>query len=112
MSTPAGLLNIGSEPGSFERFVFSHSQDHNNLILQANSAFGAKLEYRIIDPVGSDIDQWLLDHQRLHDDLGNLTGYKNADLQTVDFDNPAQRQAWIDINFAEHTTFSVALGLG
>jgi hypothetical protein len=111
MSTPAGLLYIGPEPGSADRFIFSHAQDHNNLIARAN-LLGAKLDYRIIDPVGTDIDQWLLDHQRLHDDLGQLTGYQNADLTVVDFDNEAQRQAWIDINFAEHQTFSVALGLG
>ncbi len=111
MSTPAGLLYIGTEPGAFERFIFSHAQDHNNLILRANS-LGATLDYRIIDPMGVDIDQWLFDHQRLHDDLGTVTGFKNADLTVVDFEDPIQRQAWVDINFAEHTTFSVALGLG
>lgn len=113
MSTPASLMFFGAEPGALERFVFSHAQDHNNLIAQANLApFNAGLEYRILDPLGVDLEQWLFDHQKLHNDLGTVTGLQNADLTVVDFQNPAQRQAWLDLNFAEHRTFSVALGLG
>jgi hypothetical protein len=110
MSNP-GLQYIGPEPGALERWVFSHAQDHNNLIAQANTLPNVTLQYRIIDPIGVDVDQWLEDHQVLHNELGNLTGFNNADLTTVDFKDPRQRQAWIDINFAEHQTFSVALGL-
>ena len=111
MSADPSLLSIDPEPGGVDRWVFYHAQDHNRLIARANSAFGAKLEYRILDPLPSDLDQWLFDHQRLHDDLAALTQYTNSDLQTVDFENPAQRDAWLQINQQEHSTFSTALGI-
>ena len=67
--------------------------------------------YYILDPIGDDLDQWLLDHQNAHNDLGRVTGVNNSDLQTVDFNDPGQRQAWLQINAQEHTTFGVALGI-
>ncbi len=110
LSDPS-LLSIDPQPGGVDRWVFYHSQDHNRLLIRANGHFNAKLEYRIIDPLPADLDQWLLDHQRLHDDLGNLTHFTNSDLQSVDFQDPRQRQAWLEINQQEHATFATALGI-
>lgn len=111
MSSDPGLLSIDPAPGGLDRWVFYHSQDHNRLIATANANFGGKLDYRIIDPLSADSDQWLLDHQRLHDDLAALTQYTNSDLQSVDFEDTAQRDAWLQINQQEHATFATALGI-
>lgn len=110
MSDP-GLLTIDQGPGGVERWAFIHNQDHNRLIAQASSRFNVVLPYRILDPIGIDFDQWLLDHQRAHDDMTDITGVIGSDLQTVDFTNARQRDAWLDLNEQEHAAFAAALGI-
>lgn len=112
MSANAGLLSIPPGEGGFEDWSFLHGQDHANLTAALNIEVpSAKLDFRILDPVSADITQWLLDHQRSHDDLSFYTGVTGSDLTTVDFDNPRELQAWIEINWQEHIAFAAVLGL-
>ncbi len=111
MSDP-GLLAIDPEAGGIDRWTFIHNLDHIKLADAANAKFPtAKLEYRILDPLPADLDDWLLDHQKSHDDLALVTKVITNDLQTVDFADQRQREAWLDLNQAEHNAFAVALGI-
>lgn len=110
MSDP-GLLTIDPLPGGLDRWVFIHNQDHIRLAERAAQVSTDTFEQRILDPLPADIEDWLLDHQKSHDDLVQLTGVIGSDLQTVDFDDPRQRDAWLQINQQEHAAFAVALGI-
>lgn len=108
----AGLLAIPPGPGGLEQWVFQHAQDHIRLAERVNLLLpAAKLEFQILDPLSADLDDWLLDHQHAHDDLCEITHVIGSDLETVDFRNPVQLEAWLQINQAEHAAFSVALGI-
>lgn len=110
MSDP-GLLSISSEPGGLQRWAFTHNLDHNRLITAANTKYSGHLEFRILDPISLEFDDWLLDHQRAHDDLASFTGVDNSDLQSVNFKDPAERDAWLLINQQEHAAFAAVLGV-
>ena len=110
MTNPAALLSIDTTPGGVDNWAFNHARDHD-VLAAACAAAGSPILYQILDPIGDDLDQWLLDHQRAHNDLGGVTGVNNSDLQTVDFSNPSQRQAWLQINQQEHTAFAAVLGI-
>lgn len=111
MSDP-GLLYVDPESGGLERWLFIHNQDHNRLLAAALAQFPtAAFDYKILDPLPADLDDWLLDHQRAHDDLASVTQVITNDLQTVDFADRAQREAWIQLNAAEHSAFAAVLGI-
>lgn len=108
----AGLLTIDEEAGGLERWLFIHNQDHIRLLTKALQSFPtAKFDFQILDPFPPEIDDWLLDHQRAHDDLASVTQVITNDLQTVDFTQERQRDAWLQLNNAEHVAFAVVLGI-
>lgn len=110
MTNPASLQGIDPMPGGLDIWAFDHARSHELLTLRANQ-LGAKFVFRILDPISADLQGWLLDHQRSHNDLAQFTGFNNADLQTVDFQDPRQVQSWLEIDAQEHATFALALGI-
>lgn len=110
MSNLASLLTMDSGIGGTETWLFDHNQDHNLLLGTVQTNTGKTQTFYILGAVyGRNMQDWLLDHQRAHDDLCAATGVIGNDLQNVDFEDPRQRDAWFQLNESEHAAFHVAL---
>lgn len=107
MADRAGLVAIDPDAGGFNRWLFNHARDHDVLI-NAAIAKGAALNFYNLDVFSP---QWLFDHQRAHNDMANVTGIVNSDLETVDLTDARQLAAWLQIDALEHQQFGVALGV-
>jgi hypothetical protein len=64
---------------------------------------GATLTTYVLDPIaGFDRDNWLRRHQTAHNDMNEVLGIAGNDLSDVDFKNPKELQAWINLHAQEH----------
>lgn len=98
--------------GGLETWLFDHARDHDALVTAAQTKTGINYQRYILGAVfGRNMQDWLLDHQKAHDDLVSATGVIGNDLQSVDFEDPRQRQAWLQLDWQEHNAFHVALGI-
>ena len=111
MSDPT-LLTIDDGEGGLERWLFAHNLNHQALAAKVNELLpDADLRFYILNPLSGIFDDWLLDHQKAHDDLCEVTGVTGSDLTTVDFENPRQKENWLQINAIEHDVFAQVLKL-
>lgn len=107
----AGLLAVAPDAGGWEQWGFQHNLDHVRLAAEVNRRVPtAHLAFYLLDPFRPQED-WLLDHQRAHDDLALVLRGTGSDLQQVDFADPRQVDQWLQINWQEHAAYSDLLGI-
>jgi hypothetical protein len=100
-------MNIDDSPGGLDRWSLSHAAHHDKITEFLNATAAAPgIGFFILDPINRrDTQQWLLDHQESHNLINSAFGISGNDLQDVDFADPNQVRAWLDLNFAEHQTW-------
>ncbi len=70
------------------------------------------IPFFILDPLSNaDRRQFLLDHQNSHNYINAALGTLGNDLQEVNFDDPSQLSAWLDLDFTEHQTWMNVTGI-
>jgi hypothetical protein len=67
--------------------------------------------YQIYPFSPTGVGEWLINHQNFHDDMNRALSISGVDLQTVDFQNQAEADLWVDLNFREHLSAAKKLGL-
>lgn len=111
MSLPQVVAPAPNTQGIIE-WSFWHKNDHDEIRQAIQQKLNINLpEYILIDvtvPVNPD---WLRRHQEAHNDINGVLGISGNDLESVDFENPAQARAWFDLQFEEHRQARAVLGI-
>lgn len=112
MSNLASILNIDPGESGLDVWLFDHARDHELLTAQVQTNTGKTQQFFILGSLfGRNLQDWLLDHQKAHDELSAATGVTGNDLQDVSFEDLRQRDAWIQLNWQEHSAFHAALNI-
>lgn len=94
-----------------DEWLFQHSQDHMEIVQKIRAAFGIVLPTYVIDPMEpADFHGWALRHQSYHDQANGILGIDGSDLQTVDWQNPQEREDWFWLQYQEHLGWHKRLG--
>ena len=101
------LQVLGEGFGAWESWLRTHQNDHKQ------AALASKTTLPILDPVDMEDAEsrakWLEAHAQAHDDVNAYLRIAGADLTELDWDNPRQVSAWIDLNYLEHQQWSNSL---
>jgi hypothetical protein len=97
------IFNIPGSPEQLAHWSFSHAQHHYNILQYIQNTQSVVLTNYILDPFDPrDVERWLWQHQQMHFDMDNALGILGFDLTSVDWSNPEQLAAWIQLNAQEH----------
>lgn len=93
--------------GGFEFWLRAHQLAHNQ------AAGASKTFFPILDPFDFSSREarltWLKDHAQAHNEVNAYLRIAGADLTELDWENEAQVNAWMDLNFLEHEQWSNSL---
>lgn len=108
----AVLFESPTTPDAWLRWSFHHRNSHDNIRAAILAKQGRRLVDYPIDPLdGPHITVFLQLNAQLHSDMNSATGQQSSDLLEVDFENDAQRLAWIASHAQEHRNVEFQLGL-
>ena len=109
MSVPASpsLTSISPGFGGLQFWLRAHQQAHRQAALATNTFLP------IIDPFDESNatarEAWLADHARAHNEVNAYLKIAGADLTELNWENPGEVQAWVDLNFLEHQQWANSL---
>lgn len=112
--TLAALLNIPKSPEDWNWWSFNHRLEHDRLrqAIQSKTNGTVNLFQYQLDPIDfTDVTEWLARHQQAHDDFNEVLSLQGVDLEGADFSDSNQLQSWIYLQWQEHNTANVALGI-
>ena len=106
----AVLLEVPETPDEWGRYAF-HNQNQVFLIQQAIlEQKGITLNPYVLFPLNLDVPtQWLQNNQSAHTDFNAVLGLQGHDIQDLDFNNPDEVAAWVNLNYNELFDASSAL---
>lgn len=108
----AVLYEAPRSPEEWLRWSFHHRNSHDNIRAAITANKGPNLPDYPIDPIrGPQIGDFLQYNSQLHSDMNSALRLQSSDLLSVDFNNDAQRLAWIQIHAREHESAELALGI-
>jgi hypothetical protein len=109
----ASLFNTPNTDDEMSAWSFNHMAEHrliNDAILTQHNI--ALPEY-ILDPVNlADPQAFLNLHQQMHNNTDAALGISQQNLLEVDWNDPGQREGWIQLNAQLHVAESNALEIG
>ena len=101
------LTSISPGFGGLAFWLRAHQDAHRGAA-QATNTF-----LPVIDPfdVNNETarETWLADHARAHNEVNAYLKIAGADLTELNWNNPAEVQAWVDLNFLEHEQWASSL---
>lgn len=103
---------MGTTPEARSQWVWDNSEDHIEIVTAIRQLTGTWLNQYIIDPFPArEPGVWLALHQTAHDDMNQFLGLPGNNLQSVDFNNRQQLEAWIWLHYSEHAAARNAVGI-
>lgn len=103
---------MGTTPQGRHQWVWDNAQDHIEIVTGIRHITGRWLNQYIIDPLPEfDVGTWLSIHQTAHDDMNQFLGLPGNNLQSVDFKNRQQLEAWLWLHYNEHSAARIAVGI-
>ena len=97
------IVEPPSDERGFDSWAYAHAIDHLEIITAITRTQGVTLPQYPLWPVNvKDIDGWLEQHERAHNDMNQIMQTPGNDLSSVDFKNNAQAKAWFWIQYGEH----------
>jgi NAD dependent epimerase/dehydratase family enzyme len=109
----AGLYNVPQTPDQLAEWSFINAAAHadiNRVIFQRT---GQVLTSFVLDPINMpDLQNWLANHQIMHQQMDAVLGIAGYDLFDVDWTDRGQFAAWIQDHAAEHLQAGQILNLG
>lgn len=95
MTTAVTLLNVPSDDRTWDRWSFDLQQNVND-IGQALRKRGVEVpQYELYPLPGDQADRWLERVSQALGDFSSALGLQSADVENVDLEDIAARQAWI-----------------
>lgn len=109
----AALYNFSIDDADMRALFSVCNQDsHVQIIKAINASQGKNLEQFSLDPLDpDDLENWLEQHQQLHNDLNAALGTQNYNLNTIAFDSAGSVQLWVQLHVQEHLAAHQKLGL-
>ena len=108
----AVLYEAPHNPEEWLRWSFPHRNSHDNIRASIAANGGARLADYPVDPIrGPQLGDFLQYNSQLHSDMNSALGLQSEDLLSVDFNEDAQRLAWIQVHAREHESAELALGI-
>jgi len=110
------LIAIASDPmeGEDQNFIwsFNHEQHHLQIASKLTALHGIPDYDGRLDPIPKeDMQDWLYQHQAIHNIMNQSAGKVGQDLTTVNWKDTLARQAWLWQNLREHQAISDSLGV-
>ena len=91
---------------------WAHRVEHTNIRQRVQALTTINLREFVLEPINfADMRDWLEDHQQMHADMTSVTRVQSNDLERVDWNDPKQRAAWIELHYKEHFDVNTVLGL-
>jgi len=108
----ASILYPSPARGGHEEWTFANYQHHLAILGGLKRKFNQDFILYRLWPAPENVIQGFLDqHQQQHNDMNAALGLPSRDLNTVDFSNDKQRDAWMWLHFLEHLNVAKALGV-
>lgn len=106
------LLNVPRNKEEWNRWSFSHAQDHIQIIQAIQQKKNLSLIQYQVDPIdfGNPLD-FLKRHSQLHTDMNGALDLQSIDLSETDLEDPNKLQAWVYSNYQEHNNVHLTLGI-
>jgi hypothetical protein len=101
-----GLEYINPDRGGFDFWLQSHQNSHREASAATASFLPILDPFAVAEPEAR--GRWLLDHQKAHNAVNLYLGISGADLSELDWNNRAEVEAWVELNFLEHSQWSNA----
>jgi len=96
----------------FQKYSFAHWQDHLEIIKGVKDKTGVSLtQYQIYPWNKRAMQEFLINHQNLHNDFNALFGLFGQDLQNVNLEETKEQEVWTDLNFREHQSIRQKLAI-
>lgn len=113
MSGVAGLYNVASIQSELDTWAFVHAAHHRDVNRVIFQLTGQNLEEAVLDPLDPQKpDDWLQNHQIMHQQVNALLGISGYNLLVVDMTDPSQFSNWVFLNADEHMKMANILGIG
>lgn len=112
--TLAALLNIPKTSEDWDIWSLNHRLEHDRLreAIQVKTNGATNLFQYQLDPIPfSNITDWTQRHQQAHDDFNEALSLQGVDLEGANFEDSEQIQSWIYLNWLEHQTAALSLGI-
>lgn len=107
----AAILYPSPTVGGHEEWTFANYQHHLAILAGMGRRFDQNFTLYRLWPAPQEALQGFLDqHQQQHNEMNAALGLPSRDLNTVDFTNDKQRDAWMWLHFLEHLNAAKALG--
>lgn len=111
-----GLADMWNVPNTDEEMATwssLHMAEHRLINEAVLAQHNISLPEYILDPVDlADPQNFLNQHQLMHNGTDQVLGIPGNDLTTVDWSDPGQREGWIQLNASLHVAESNALEIG
>jgi len=99
----ATLYNVPTNENEMNIFSFNNYAEHVKIASAIFAQYGITVPIYPLDPIPlSDMGDWLLQHQNLHNIMNELLGTNSDDLTDVNFKDPQQLAQWIWLHAQEH----------
>lgn len=106
------LVAIARDDVDANAWAYAHYQDHIEIKQALQTKKNLNVQIQEIDEINwDDFYGYLERHQLMHNDFNGILRLEGNDLTSVDFQNYAQRQQWLWLNFREHQIARQALGI-
>lgn len=84
-------------------WAFSHRLDHELIRQSIQAQHNINLPVYQLDPVNWDSPKsWIKFHAAAHDDANGVLKTEASDLETINWSDPQQRDAWLELHLREH----------
>lgn len=113
MASIASLFNVpGSEP-ELNAWAFAHAAHHIDINARIIALGGSTVQSFVLDPINlDDLQNWLYQHQWMHQQMDAQLGISGYNLVDVDWENSDEFAGWIQLNANEHYQIANLLNIG
>ena len=113
MSGIAGIFNVPSTQDELNTWSATHATHHLLIIETIQRLTGAQLQQYVLDPMDpTDTEDWLLQHQFMHNQMDAVLGIAGYDLLNVNLRDQNEFVGWIWLNSQEHYQAANLLEIG
>ena len=106
------IVEPPSDERGFDSWAYSHAIDHIEIITAITKTYGVTLpQYQLWPVANNDIEGWLEQHERAHNDMNAQMQTPGNDLGSVDFKNDQQAKQWFYLQYEEHVNVRQKLAI-
>lgn len=110
--TLAVLFETPRDADDWHRWSFHHRDSHDRIRQAIAAQGGPELPDYPVDAINQDsFGGFLQYNSQLHSDMNSELHLQSADLQSVEFDDEAQRLSWIQLHAQEHRDAELRLNI-